>query len=53
MKKNGKGSFLAALWWLRGCLCLGVLLILLAPRESRLSQSENRMLAGFPELTAE
>ncbi len=53
MKKNGKGSFLAALWWLMGCLCVGVLLILLAPRESRLSQSENRMLAGFPELTAE
>jgi len=53
MKKNGKGSFLAALWWLMGCLCLGVLLVLLAPRESRLSQSENRMLAGFPTLTAE
>ena len=53
MKKNGKGSFLAALWWLMACLCLGVLLLLLAPRESRLSQSENRMLAGFPELTAE
>ena len=53
MKKNGKGSFLAALWWLMGCLCLGVLLVLLAPRESRLSQSENRMLAGFPELSAE
>lgn len=53
MKKNGKGSFLAALWWLMGCLCVGVLLVLLAPRESRLSQAENRMLAGFPELTAE
>ena len=53
MKKNGKGSFLAALWWLMGCLCLGVLLLLLAPRESRLSQTENRMLAGFPALTAE
>lgn len=53
MKKNGKGSFLAALWWLMGCLCLGVLLVLLAPRESRLSQTENRMLAGFPEMTAE
>ena len=53
MKKNGKGSFLAALWWLMGCLCLGMLLVLLAPRESRLSQAENRMLAGFPELTAE
>lgn len=53
MKKNGKGSFLAALWWLMGCLCLGVLLMLLSPRESRLSQTENRMLAGFPPLTAE
>lgn len=53
MKKNGKGSFLAALWWLMGCLCLGVLLVLLAPRESRLSETENRMLAGFPTLTAE
>ena len=53
MKKNGKVSFLAALWWLMGCLCLGVLLVLLAPRESRLSEAENRMLAGFPVLTAE
>ena len=53
MNKNGKGSFLAALWWLMGCLCLGVLLLLLSPRESRLSQAENRMLAGFPELSAE
>jgi len=53
MKKNGKGSFLAALWWLMGCLCLGVLLLLLAPRESRPSEAENRMLAGFPVLTAE
>ena len=48
MKKNGKASFLAALWWLLGCLCVGVLLVLLAPRESRPSQTENRMLAGFP-----
>ncbi len=53
MKKNGKGSFLTTLWWLMGCLCLGVLLALLAPRESRLSQAENRMLSGFPELTVE
>ena len=53
MKKNSKGSFLAALWWVTGCLCLGVLLMLLAPRESRISEEENRMLAGFPELTAQ
>ncbi|MDD6040673.1 MAG: DHHW family protein [Clostridia bacterium] len=53
MKKNGKGSFLAALWWLMGSLCLGALLLLLSPRESRFSQKENRMLAGFPQLTAQ
>ena len=53
MKKNGKGSFLAALWWLMACLCLGALLVLLAPRESRVSETERRMLAGFPELPAE
>ena len=51
--KNNKGSFLMALWWLMGCLCLGVLLVLLAPREARVSEDENRMLAGFPELTRE
>ena len=32
---------------------LGVLLGLLAPRQSRPSEDENRMLAGFPELTQE
>lgn len=53
MKKNGKGSFLAVLWWVIACLCLGVLLLLLAPREERISDKENRMLAGIPVLTAE
>ena len=53
MKKNGKGSFLTVLWWLIGSVCLGVLLLLLSPRESRVSQTENRMLAGFPTLTIE
>lgn len=51
--KEGKGSFLAALWWMLGCLCLGTLLLALAPKESRPSAEENRMLAGFPELTLE
>ena len=53
MKKNGKGSFLLTLWWVAGCLCLGVLLLLFAPRESRISEDENRMLAGFPEYSIE
>jgi len=50
---KNKGSFLAALWWVMGCFCLGVLLLILAPRHSRPSEQENRMLAGFPSLTAE
>ena len=46
--KEGKGSFLITLWWLLGCLCLGVLLVVLAPKEARPSTEENRMLAGAP-----
>ncbi|MDD6143195.1 MAG: DHHW family protein [bacterium] len=53
MKKNGKGSFLITLWWVAGCLCLGALLLLLAPREARISEDENRMLAGFPAFSVE
>lgn len=51
--KEGKGSYLVTLWWLLGCLCLGVLLLVLAPREERPSSTEKRMLAGAPELNAE
>ena len=46
-------SFVAALWWLLGSLCLGILLLAVAPRMARPSASENRMLAGFPELSGE
>ncbi|MBE5800741.1 MAG: hypothetical protein E7319_00440 [Clostridiales bacterium] len=51
--KEGKGSFLVALWWIIGCFCLGVLLLLLAPRQARMSTTENRMLAGAPEASLE
>lgn len=51
--KEGKGSYLIMLWVLIGSLCLGVLLVLLAPREARPSTTENRMLSGAPELTRE
>lgn len=49
--KQGKGSFLIMLWLLIGSLCLGVLLLLLAPRQERPSVTENRMLAGAPVLS--
>lgn len=51
--KEGKGSYLLMLWVLIGSLCLGVLLVLLAPREQRASMAENRMLAGAPEFNRE
>lgn len=53
MKKNRKAAFLTALWWVMGCVCLGALLMMFAPRESRPSEEENRMLAGFPMLNAQ
>lgn len=53
MKQRRRGAFLVALWWLVGCLCLGVLLLLLAPRQERFSEQENRMLAGFPSFSGE
>ncbi len=53
MKKNDRGSFLTALWWLMGCVCLGVMLLLFTPAQSRLSLTENRMLAGAPQLTVQ
>ncbi len=51
--KEGKFSFLVTLWWLLGCLCLGILLVVLAPKEARPSEGENRMLAGAPALKGE
>lgn len=51
--REGKGSYLIMLWILIGSLCLGVLLVLLAPREQRPSMTENRMLSGAPEFSQE
>lgn len=39
--------------WLGLLLALGIYYLLLAPRESTFSQKENRMLTGFPAVTAE
>ena len=47
-----KLSFIIALWWVILCAIAGVFLLALADKNSRLSESENRMLAGFPEVSA-
>ncbi|MBQ8954503.1 MAG: hypothetical protein IJ048_10335, partial [Clostridia bacterium] len=47
-----KLSFIIALWWVILCAIAGVFLLALSDKNSRLSESENRMLAGFPEVSA-
>lgn len=44
-------SFIAAIWWLMACLIAGVFLMAVSNKESRESDTENRMLQGFPELS--
>lgn len=50
--REKKLSFVIALWWCIGLAMLGGFLLALAPKESRESDSENRMLAGFPKASA-
>ena len=45
-----KLSFIVALWWLIFCAVAGFFVVLLAEKQSHPSESENRMLAGFPGL---
>ena len=47
-----KLSFVSALWWVILLAILGLFLTLLAGKQPRPSETENRMLAGFPELSA-
>lgn len=49
---KSKFSFLIVLWSVMFMLCLGVLLVVLAEKETRPSEHENRMLQGMPEFTA-
>ena len=48
-----KLSFVAALWWEILLAILGLFLVLLAGKQPRPSETENRMLAGFPEVSAQ
>ncbi|MBR0464245.1 MAG: hypothetical protein IJJ23_07660 [Clostridia bacterium] len=50
MKKK-KLSYTVALWWIILCAVLGLFLLAAGRKDSRLSETENRMLAGFPALT--
>lgn len=48
-----KFSFTVALWWVILCAILGFFLIVATNKHSRLSETENRMLAAFPEANAQ
>lgn len=43
--------FIAALWWVLACLIAGIFLIGTSEKEGRISDTENRMLQGFPKLS--
>lgn len=48
-----KFSFTVALWWVILCAIAGFFLIVATNKHSRLSETENRMLAAFPEANAQ
>lgn len=48
-----KPSFVMVYWWLFLLLLCGLGLAVFAPKEARISESENRTLSGFPEVSWE
>lgn len=48
-----KTSFIIVYWWLLALLLCGLGLMAFAEKEERISESENRILSGFPELSLE
>ena len=47
-----KLSFMVAVWWVLACAIAGIFLMCTSDKEDHISEAENRMLQGFPELTA-
>ena len=46
-------SFIMTLWWVLILAMVGVLMLVYAPKEERISDVDNRMLAGVPEISGE
>ena len=44
-------SFIVTLWWVLLCALAGFFLLVTGPKQPRRSDTENRMLAGFPEVS--
>ena len=47
-----KLSFTVAVWWVLACAIAGIFLMCTSDKEGHISEAENRMLQGFPTLTA-
>ena len=47
-----KLSFKVAVWWVLACAIAGVFLMCTSEKEDHISEAENRMLQGFPTLSA-
>ncbi len=50
---KSKSSFVIVYWWLFLLSVCGILLLVFGEKEERMSEAENRMLSGFPEVSAE
>ena len=46
-----KFSFIVTLWWALLCALAGFFLLVTGPKQPRRSDTENRMLAGFPDIS--
>ncbi len=49
---KNKFSFVLVYWWIVVFFLLGVALLVFAEKEERISETENRTLSGFPEVSA-
>lgn len=50
---KSKTSFVIVYWWLFLLFVGGILLLAFGEKKERMSEAENRMLSGFPEVSAE
>ena len=46
-----KTSFAVAIWWILALSIAGIFLMCTSDKEGRVSETENRMLQGFPKLS--
>ncbi len=53
MKMNKKTSFVLVYWWVLILFIIAVALVIYADKEEQMSESEKRMLSGFPDVSVQ